>query len=421
MKSWSHNLSKIDPRWIVIFNHSSLLLFGIYFLALQRTFIQIGFGFLLTLFAEVACSYLLNKNFSKFEDRIKTAAVISLGLLLFVITRTWWLYGVLGAFAVLGKNMIRDLKGRHIFNPTGFAIVCMLAFFPNYIFIRADQYNGVIWTQLQIIVLGVIVGIIVDRWRMTLSYLATNFILSLILAIFFSKKFLLNFGPDLGAEGLLFMFFMFTDPQTSPTKAAHQFIAGCLIGSLNILYRNLEFAYSQFLAIFTVASLIRPHFDWVEVKALRLKDKIFSLQNKVGWANRSYYGIIVISVFLMVQATSSAFNFLSFPFSDYRMFSARKEYEPVVIYRPYAVYENDSIIEMNQKGVYLGYSFILKNLLNEKKYDILNRQLKRLYHQLRVRGIVAPRAKAVGLLKLNYDPQNSSTMQKEKAYEVLLK
>lgn len=391
-----------DSRWFLILNHSVLLLFAKYHLAVQRSWEQILFCFAVTFVAESFCKRIRNKKFDWYSD-LKTTAVISLGLLILVISREWWLYGALGAFAAVAKNYLRDDCDHPIYNPTGFAIVSMLVFLPNYIFIRGDAYSGSPWILTQLTLLGIFVVIRVSRWRMTLTYFLTVLGLSALLTIFFKHKFLHNFGPELGAEGLLFMFFMFTDPQTSPQKNEHQMLAGISIGALNILCRNFDIAYSQFIALFVVTSFLKLHFEWL----LRLWIEFYSRIQKLlftakNLAETSAYGLLVIGFMMSLHFSSVFFMLLDFPLSDYRMFSTKRRLNTegaTETYIPFAKYSDGATVDLNVHGFYLGHAVMLKNLYNKKEFDELNKFLKLAYRHLSRDGRVPLQANVLGLKK----------------------
>lgn len=419
MTSLNRRFLAFDSRWLLILNHSALLLFAKYYLAVQRSWEQILFCFAVTFISESFSKWIRNKQFDWYSD-LKTTAVISLGLLILVISREWWLYGALGAFATVAKNYLRDDGGRPVYNPTGFAIVSMLVFLPNYIFIRGDAYSGSPWILTQLTILGIFVVIRVSRWRMTLTYFLTVLGLSALLTIFFKHKFLHNFGPELGAEGLLFMFFMFTDPKTSPEKAEQQVLAGISIGALNILFRNFDIAYSQFIALFVVTSFLKLHFEWLLGAWIKFYSQIRKLLLAAkNLAAAPAYGIIVIGLMLSLHFSSVLFMILDFPLSDYRMFSTKRRLGAegaTETYIPFAKYSDGATVDLNVSGFYLGHAVMLKNFYNNREFVELNKFLKLTYRHLSRDGRVPLQAKVLGLKKISLG-LNQSVPVTEQVYE----
>lgn len=417
--SLSRKFSDLDSRWLLILNHSTLLLFGLFHLAVQRTWTQILFCFAVTFAAESAIKYFRYKKFDWYSD-LKTAAVISLGLLILVISREWWLYGALGVFATTAKNYLRDAGSRPVYNPTGFAIVSMLVFFPNYIFIRGDAYSGSPWILAQLTLLGIFVVLRVSRWRMSLTYFLMVLALSCLLTIFFEHKFLHNFGPELGAEGLLFMLFMFTDPQTSPQKNEHQILAGFSIAGLNILFRNFDLAYSQFIALFVVTSFLKLQFEWVSSRVsefnARLRKVFIVIRNR---AETPAYAVIVIVFILSIHFGSVFFRVLDFPLSSYPMFTTKRMVSMGAVtetYIPFVRYGDGSTLHMNVSGFYLGHAVMLKNYYIKKEFNELNSFLLTIYRYLRNKERVPGRAVSLGLKKRSLAPDQSVPVT-EQIYE----
>ena len=421
--SLSRKFSEIDSRWLVIVNHSTLLLFAKYYLAVQRTWEQILFCFFATFLAESLSKRFHSKKFDWYSD-FKTTAVISLGLMLLVISREWWLYGALGAFAVVAKNYLRDADHRPIYNPTGFAIVSMLVFFPNYIFIRGDAYSGSPWVLTQLALLGIFVVVRVSRWRMTLTYFLTVLSLSAFLSIFFKHRFLHNFGPEMGAEGLLFMFFMFTDPQSSPQKKEHQVLAGFAIGSLNILCRNLDIAYSQFIALFVVTSFMKLQFELILNNALLAYSRLQNLLIKTQKLLQTpAYSMAVVGMIMSLHFSSVFFKILNFPLSDYRMFSTKRLLGPdgtADTYIPFAKYKDGTTIEMNFSGFYLGHAVMLKNFYLKNEIGPLDGFLRQIYRRMIRKNSIPLNAVSLGLNKRSFNPGQTTAPVSERVYELTL-
>lgn len=364
---------KIDPRYFVIINHSFLITFGLFYTTLQRQPIQIIFCLFMTICAEVVFSFIDNKHLKrKWDDIIKSSIVISLGLLILLISRHWWFYGVAGLLAVLAKYLLRKDSDSHIYNPTGFAIIAMLTFFPNYLFVRGDQFNGSLIPIMSVVGWGSLAIIKADRWRLTVSYLLTALLISLIYCGLTPHRFLLLFGPDLGTAGLLFMFLMFTDPKTSPKDHNKQIFQGVVIAGLNLFFRIKQYAYPQFVALFLFSSfeaILFYGFERSKTSLLYYKDALFNLiQTKYF----SYFSKVAI---LAVLLSPLIFSNMLFPFSDYRMFADNKKTEDLYVLIPAASINNEIKYITTNKS-FLSYVFVLKIMFNTKNFESLNKTLE---------------------------------------------
>lgn len=332
---------------------------------------QIVFAFVVAYAVELLIGKLRGDDWKKIRDHFKSSTVIVLGLLIFLLSRHWWFYGAAALVAILSKTFLTRPSGQHAYNPTGFAILSMVAIFPHHVFIRGDQYNGYLFPYILVLVLGSISTFLVDRWRQTLCYIFGSLVASLIISASSPNFEILRlFGPDFGVEGLLFMLLMFTDPKTSPRSHKIQLFAGFIIGLINVTCRSLEFAYSQFLAIFLVSSFVTPWFDNIE---RNLKWPRFELPSSIRKHLSHAFGALVLtclvlSWFLKIEA---------WPLTDYRMFAQEKKVSEVTALRFKA---NGKQMEVPRS--YLGLHFFVESLLNANRIEDAKRMIRKIYrHQ----------------------------------------
>ena len=372
MTSLIERIQKTDARWIVIFNHTMLLAFGLAAACVQRRPEQIAFAFVVAYLAELLISKVRGDTWSVTLDHFKSATVIVLGLLIFLLSRHWWFYGAAAFVAIASKTLILRPSGQHAYNPTGFAILAMVAVFPHHVFVRGDQYNGYLLPYIVVLALGVVTTYVVDRWRQTVSYIAGSLLTSLIVSAFDPQRELLRlFGPDFGVEGLLFMLFMFTDPKTSPRSHRLQLLSGMVIGVLNVSFRTLEFAYSQFLAIFIVASFVAPWFELIENRI-----SAFSIRSeapKEGPLPRTLVWLLLLIVAAM-PISAYLLKVESWPLTDYRMFTERK-----TIQQSTALLIRVDDVRINLSRSYLGLHFLIESLIRSNRMESATQVVRHIY------------------------------------------
>ncbi len=350
-------------------NHAILLGFGLIASCVQRRPEQILFAFFVAYLVELLIGKVRGDDWSKIKDRLKSSTVIVLGLLIFLLSRHWWFYGVAAVVAILSKTLLLRPNGQHVYNPTGFTILSMVAIFPHHVFIRGDQYNGYLFPYLLVLLLGTTATILVDRWRQTIWYIFGSFLASLLITAYNPQSELLRlFGPDFGVEGLLFMLLMFTDPKTSPRSHRVQSMAGFTIGLLNVSFRTLEFAYSQFLAIFIVASFIAP---WFELLESRLHWPEF----RTKLSKPAAVHFICFAVFLFPVA-AWIMKVEAWPLTDYRMFAESKKVSAISALR-FSV--DGERIEIPK--AYLGVHFLVDSLIAAKRIEAVKRVVRGLYRE----------------------------------------
>jgi Na+-translocating ferredoxin:NAD+ oxidoreductase RnfD subunit len=241
-----------DARTIVIVNHVTLLIVGLGYFGLQRSLDQVLSCFAVTILCEIAfCSLFRRDNFV-WSDRVLSAMVTSLGVLIFIVSKTWWLYAVIGGVSIASKYLIVNENRRHVFNPTCFAIVFCSIALSEFLFIRPAQMNAHIFPSLIIVGFGSIALWLTKRWIQFASYYLITIVLSAALPLLTQQKGIMVIGPELGSYGLLFAFLMFSDPKTSPQNSYKQWIFGGSIALLNQLLKTQEVVYSNFISLFVI-------------------------------------------------------------------------------------------------------------------------------------------------------------------------
>ncbi len=197
-------------------------------------------------------------------------------------TRGWWIFAATAAISLLSKYLLRR-DGRHIFNPSNFGLLlCFLVLGSS----RAEPLDfwwgsnsPRIYAALTIILIGGLV--ILSRLRMlaiAVVFWATFAICMMILgAADHCMTARWHVGPVCGnnftrilatsPEVLVFMFFMITDPKTSPaTRIGRNLYASSIavIAALMIAPQRTEFATKvALLAALAIVCAARPMIDWL--------------------------------------------------------------------------------------------------------------------------------------------------------------
>lgn len=248
---------RFDPRLILLLNHTLLLSLGVTLYNVNRTTLQIVLGLGAAVVTEIVCAKLFDKEVDRIWSRVLSAVIAGLGFLLLTYSQLIWYYPLGSVIAVLSKYLIRSTPDRHIYNPTGFAIVFAFAFFPGYqpVF-YTDTYQLSVYPTLQVLTLGSLVVILSNRWLLSLTSFLVLFVGGLLTEAFGRQEFWNVIGPEFGVVGLLLVFFMITDPKSSPNSHKGQVFAGVSYGLWNLFFK-LNFVYAgNFLALFITATSV---------------------------------------------------------------------------------------------------------------------------------------------------------------------
>jgi hypothetical protein len=260
MKWWSKlKTLRIDGRWFLGGSHISLVIISLYTFQLQRTPLQLGFGVGVALATEFFLASVTKKYSSAIGlDRFLSAFTEAAGILVLLKSHIWWFYGAVSFLAVASKYLLRRDRGSHVFNPTNFAIVAALTFFPLYWFeARGDDFTVTSYPMMHVTFFGILATSFGGTIMVSLAYIAS---LAFWLFVFFplhtKADAIYAFGPELGAIGLIYLWLMITDPKTAPASFKNQAVFAFCVAFLHIFLRKHEYLYSRYVALFVV-TLVR--------------------------------------------------------------------------------------------------------------------------------------------------------------------
>jgi len=157
------------------------------------------------------------------------SAIIS-GLIISLIlsTSTSWYAVAATAFLTIASKYVFVYKKKPIFNPAAFGLLLSILLFRT-----GQSWWGSFgdlpsWTNVFLLIGGYMITSRVNKFPMVFSFLATYFLLLLIMGFFHigDASDALR-SPFINAT-LFFAFFMLTDPPTTPAKDKEQFIFGIL-------------------------------------------------------------------------------------------------------------------------------------------------------------------------------------------------
>jgi Na+-translocating ferredoxin:NAD+ oxidoreductase RnfD subunit len=165
-------------------------------------------------------------------------------------THAWWLFALVGGLALLTKYVIR-YRGSHIFNPSNIGLVVAFVVLGTGVVEPLDFWwaplNPWMIAAYAVILIG---GLLITR-RLRLLGMAASFWLTLAggVAILAASGHCMTarwaFAPVCGSdfwrvvvtspEVLIFLFFMITDPKTSPAGQVGRVVFGALVGVTSTL------------------------------------------------------------------------------------------------------------------------------------------------------------------------------------------
>lgn len=215
-------LKKIDPRYYQISVLSFLVLYGLFVLHFEVSFLQVLF----TLSFALGTQYLCSRYLASIPFEYKSALISALSLCL-ILRSNFLLWISLGAILSIASKFILRLNNKHIFNPTNFGIVALLG--TGQIWVSAGQWGNFAFFAFLMACLGFLVVFRSSRSDVTIAFLF--FYLSFIFARSYSLGEPMTIPIHRIQSGalLLFSFFMISDPKSTPDSRLGRIVFALLV------------------------------------------------------------------------------------------------------------------------------------------------------------------------------------------------
>jgi Na+-translocating ferredoxin:NAD+ oxidoreductase RnfD subunit len=177
---------------------------------------------------------------------------ISVGIL--VRSPEHWPFALTSAIAITSKYVIRS-HGRHLWNPSNFAICAMLLLAPEFFSTLSVQWGNNVWPMVIVWILGALITWRVRRFHITLSYVGAFVVLSAIRSAITGHAFLAEVAPITGPMYQLFIFFMITDPKTTVTPRWAQCLVAVCVALVEMILRLAQNIHAPYYALTIVGPL----------------------------------------------------------------------------------------------------------------------------------------------------------------------
>ena len=215
-------MKQIDPRWWQIGSLTALLAYGVAVLRFDVTVARATMILVAALVTQLICSRICDTSF---EWKSAAISALSLSLLLRSNSIAWLL---LAAFiAIAGKFFIR-IDGKHIFNPTNFAITSLMLT-TNRVWVSPGQWGSVAFFGFLVMCAGAVVVVRSKRSDVTLAFLLFWSALLIARAIRLGDPLTIPLHRLENGALLIFAFFMISDPKTTPDSRAGRVLFAAIV------------------------------------------------------------------------------------------------------------------------------------------------------------------------------------------------
>ena len=209
---WRHAVRwlQCDPRVYQITTLGSLLVYGVGWLGFDLP-VAHAVGILITVLLTQLTATRITRR-SVFDP--KSALISGLSLCLLLRTNSLELAVITAAIAIASKFVLR-VRGKHIFNPTNFALVAMILFTGS-VWVSPGQWGSTAVFGFLMASAGALVVNRAARWDVTFTFLIAYVALLTGRSLWLGEPFSIPLHRLESGALVLFAFFMISDPKTTP-------------------------------------------------------------------------------------------------------------------------------------------------------------------------------------------------------------
>jgi Na+-translocating ferredoxin:NAD+ oxidoreductase RnfD subunit len=220
-------LGGLDPRYPVSFLITLILVLGEARYGILGGYARLATALGVCVATELALSrWLSGGRFANVASAYITG--ISLALLIKPRADLLWPFALGGFLAIASKYVLR-YRGRHLWNPSNFAISLLVLAAPGSLAILSRQWGNDLTTNAVIWCFGLLIASRVRMLHVTLTYVACFVALALVRSLIVGGPLLAEVAPLTGPMYQLFVFFMITDPKTTVSTVRGRIIVAAAV------------------------------------------------------------------------------------------------------------------------------------------------------------------------------------------------
>ena len=247
-----------DPRLYQIGTLASLLVYGMGWLDFDITVPRVVLLLTTVLATQWVCDRLVGGQ-ARFAMTARSALISGLSLCLLLRTNVPLLAIAASALAVGSKFALR-VCGKHVFNPTNFALVVLLLF-TDRAWVSPGQWGNAAWLAFLFACLGGVVVQRASRADVTFAFILSYLAILLGRARWLGQPLAIPLHQIESGAFLLFSFFMISDPRTTPDSRAGRILFAALVAAGAAFVQFGLFRTNGLLWSLAACSLLVPLID----------------------------------------------------------------------------------------------------------------------------------------------------------------
>jgi enediyne biosynthesis protein E5 len=245
-----------DPRWWQISTLALLLIYGLWALGFDQGLAGIAAILICALMAQWIGSKVVGVQH---YDPL-SALISGLSLSLLLRADEVGTLATASVVAIASKFLIR-CNGKHIFNPTNFAIVVMLL--ADAAWISPAQWGSRAWLAFLFACLAGLVLSRAKRADVALAFLSTFVAILFARTLYLGDPWAIPLKQMQSGALLLFAFFMISDPKTTPDRQGIRIGYGVLVAVIAAYLQFAEYRSEALIYALFFASPLVPVLDYL--------------------------------------------------------------------------------------------------------------------------------------------------------------
>ena len=227
-------MSRLDAKYLIVFLITLVLVAGEARYNILGGYDRLVIALGTCLATEVLLSWWLRGRVANIASAYITG--ISLALLIKPQANLLWPFA-LGAFLAIGSKYVLIYRGRHLWNPSNFAIALLLLVAADSVAVLSHQWGNDLRINLVIWAFGLAVASRAGVLHVTLTYVISFLVLAVVRNAMVGGPLLAELAPITGPMYQLFVFFMVTDPRTTVSTRRGRIVVVAIIALVETIIR----------------------------------------------------------------------------------------------------------------------------------------------------------------------------------------
>jgi len=261
----------LHPQVQQVINLFLLLVLGKYFSEIYLSWNYIFIILLWALLLEHGMLFIKENKLSFFSFSSLSTAI---GVMLMLATPHSYVYIIVLSLGLVQKHFL-TIEERHFFNPSNFALLAALLLFYDDSHIVLGQLGDSLGLKVFVVILALSILIRVSRWVIPITFILVYIATQYLFIVPYDPVLIIDdvYHRFYSVSFIVFIFFMLTDPKTTPSDIWAQI--GFSIFLVSIV-TSLDYFYGfrvqhLFMALFVLSAMVPLYSVWKKnVNHLRL-------------------------------------------------------------------------------------------------------------------------------------------------------